>query len=81
MSNRGAETVTVVAGLLDPLLGRGLVDVLRKDHRPANEFAERGFLVRRMANPRRPRGTDAVRQKRNLDFANHIIDVGLASQA
>jgi DNA-binding NarL/FixJ family response regulator len=31
MSSGGAELVTVVAGLLDPLLGRGLVEVLRED--------------------------------------------------
>jgi DNA-binding NarL/FixJ family response regulator len=31
MPNRGVEPVTVVVGLLDPLLSRGLVDVLRED--------------------------------------------------
>lgn len=33
MPNRDADPVTVVAGLLDPLVGRGLIDVLREDGR------------------------------------------------
>jgi hypothetical protein len=33
MPNRSAEVVTVVAGVLDPLMGRGLVDVLREDEK------------------------------------------------
>jgi NarL family two-component system response regulator LiaR len=56
MPSSGAEPVTVVAGLLDPLVGRGLIDVLREDGRVeivAADLDRRG--LERMVLQSRPR--------------------------